>query len=127
MVSCYRAGSRLQWLFRAWICDVANERKARVWCRCCCSTPSLFKTKRGMISSSMISCRCLRLAVRRWPLPKSVLLFDACESGSLIGDRIAMRGIEEKTVIDRMTGAMVRTVLTATTDSKPAIEGLSWP
>jgi WD40 repeat protein len=54
---------------------------------------------------------------------KSVLLFDACESGSLIGDKIAMRGIEEKTAIDRMTRAMGRTVLTATTDSKPAIEG----
>ena len=34
-----------------------------------------------------------------------------------------MRGIEEKTAIDRMTRAMGRTVLTATTDSKPAIEG----
>jgi uncharacterized caspase-like protein len=54
---------------------------------------------------------------------KSVLLFDACESGSLIGDKIAMRGIEEKTAIDRMTRAMGRTMLTATTDSKPAIEG----
>src|SRR5262249_49170480 len=54
---------------------------------------------------------------------KSVLLFDACESGSLIGDRIAMRGVEEKTAIDRMTRAMGRTVLTATTDSKPALEG----
>ncbi|MCK1386175.1 caspase family protein, partial [Bradyrhizobium sp. 21] len=54
---------------------------------------------------------------------KSVLLFDACESGSLVGDRIAMRGIEEKTAIDRMTRAMGRTMLTATTDSKPAIEG----
>ena len=54
---------------------------------------------------------------------KSVLLFDACESGSLIGDRFAMRGIEEKTAIDRLTRAMGRTVLTATTDSKPALEG----
>lgn len=54
---------------------------------------------------------------------KSVLLFDACESGSLIGDKIAMRGIEEKTAIDRMTRAMGRTMLTATTDSKPAVEG----
>jgi WD40 repeat protein len=54
---------------------------------------------------------------------KSVLLFDACESGSLVGDKFAMRGIEEKTAVDRMTRAMGRTVLTATTDSKPAIEG----
>ncbi|WP_454620442.1 WD40 domain-containing protein [Bradyrhizobium cenepequi] len=61
--------------------------------------------------------------VSRIKAQKSVLLFDACESGSLVGDRIAMRGIEEKTAIDRMTRAMGRTVLTATTDSKPAIEG----
>jgi WD40 repeat protein len=61
--------------------------------------------------------------VSRIKAQKSVLLFDACESGSLIGDKIAMRGIEEKTAIDRLTRAMGRTVLTATTDSKPAIEG----
>jgi len=61
--------------------------------------------------------------VSRIKAQKSVLLFDACESGSLIGDRIARRGIEEKTAIDRMTRAIGRTVLTATTDSKPAIEG----
>lgn len=54
---------------------------------------------------------------------KSVLLFDACESGSLVGERTARRGIEEKTAIDRLTRAMGRTMLTATTDSKPAIEG----
>jgi WD40 repeat protein/uncharacterized caspase-like protein len=54
---------------------------------------------------------------------KSVLLFDACESGSLIGDRLTMRGLEEKAAIDRLTRAMGRTVLTATTDDKPAIEG----
>jgi hypothetical protein len=54
---------------------------------------------------------------------KSVLLFDACESGALIGDRIAMRGMEDKTAIDLMTRAVGRTVLTATTDDKPAAEG----
>lgn len=61
--------------------------------------------------------------VSRIKAQKSVLLFDACESGSLVGDRIAMRGIEEKTAIERMTRAMGRTVLTATTDSTPAMEG----
>ncbi len=54
---------------------------------------------------------------------KSVLLFDACESGALIGDRIASRGMEDKTAIDLMTRAMGRTVLTATTDDRPAAEG----
>jgi superfamily II DNA or RNA helicase len=38
------------------------------------STPSLLKTKRGMISSSMISCRRLRLAVRRWSLPNARII-----------------------------------------------------
>jgi uncharacterized caspase-like protein len=59
----------------------------------------------------------------RIPAQKSILLFDACESGSLIGDRIALRGMEEKTAIDLLTRAMGRTVLTATTDDKPAAEG----
>jgi WD40 repeat protein len=54
---------------------------------------------------------------------KSVLLFDTCESGALIGERIATRGMEDKTAIDLMTRAMGRTVLTATTDDKPAAEG----
>jgi WD40 repeat protein len=54
---------------------------------------------------------------------KSILLFDACESGALIGDRIATRGMEEKTAIDLMTRATGRTTLTATTDDKPAAEG----
>jgi hypothetical protein len=61
--------------------------------------------------------------VSRIKAQKSVLLFDACQSGSLIGERIAMRGIEEKAAIDRMTRAMGRTILTATTDDKPAFEG----
>lgn len=57
------------------------------------------------------------------PAQKSILLFDACESGSLVGDRIALRGMEEKTAIDLLTRAMGRTVLTATTDKEPAAEG----
>jgi WD40 repeat protein len=55
---------------------------------------------------------------------KSVLLFDACESGSLTEDRGVQRGMEELTAIDRLTRAMGRTVLTATTDDKPAAEGV---
>lgn len=54
---------------------------------------------------------------------KSILLFDACESGALIGERIAMRGMENKTAVDLLTRAIGRTVLTATTDDKPAAEG----
>jgi Caspase domain/Bacterial Ig domain len=57
---------------------------------------------------------------------KSVLLFDACESGSLTEDenKATQRGMEEMTAIERLTRAMGRTVLTATTDDKPAAEGI---
>ena len=65
--------------------------------------------------------------LQRWfariPAQKSLLLFDACESGALIGDRIATRGMEDKTAIDLMSRSVGRTVLTATTDDKPAAEG----
>jgi WD40 repeat protein len=68
--------------------------------------------------------------LQRWfaeiPARKSVLLFDACESGSLTEDqnKAVGRGLEELTAIDRLTRAMGRTVLTATTDDKPAAEGV---
>jgi WD40 repeat protein len=54
---------------------------------------------------------------------KSVLLFDACESGALIQGQIAMRGLEDKTALDHLVRATGATVLTATTDDKPAAEG----
>jgi WD40 repeat protein/uncharacterized caspase-like protein len=57
------------------------------------------------------------------PAQKSVLLFDACESGALIQGQIAMRGLEEKTAIDHLVRATGATVLTATTDDTPAAEG----
>jgi WD40 repeat protein len=61
----------------------------------------------------------------RIPARKSVLLFDACESGALTQDQPARRGMEELTAIDRLTRAMGRTVLTATTDDQPAAEGVN--
>jgi WD40 repeat protein len=57
------------------------------------------------------------------PAHKSVLLFDACESGALIQEQIAMRGLEDKTALDHLVRATGATVLTATTDDKPAAEG----
>ena len=54
---------------------------------------------------------------------KSVLLFDACESGALIQGQIAMRWLEDKTALDHLVRATGATVLTATTDDKPAAEG----
>ncbi len=59
----------------------------------------------------------------RIPAKKSVLLYDTCESGSLTGERIALRGVERVTALEKMTRAMGRTVLAASTDDKPALEG----
>ena len=57
------------------------------------------------------------------PARRSVLLFDTCESGSLTGERVAQRGLERITALDRMTQAMGRTVLSASTEDAPALEG----
>ena len=57
------------------------------------------------------------------PARKSVLLYDTCESGSLTGERVALRGIERVTALEKMTRAMGRTVLSASTDDTPALEG----
>src|SRR5207245_216292 len=54
---------------------------------------------------------------------KSVLLFDTCESGSLTAERVATRGLEHVAALERLTRAMGRTVLSASTDDAPAIEG----
>ena len=54
---------------------------------------------------------------------KSVLLYDTCESGSLTGDRVQQRGIERVAALEKMTRAMGRTVLSASTDDAPALEG----
>jgi hypothetical protein len=54
---------------------------------------------------------------------KSILLYDTCESGTLTGDRVALRGLERVAALDRLTQAMGRTVLTASTDDAPALEG----
>jgi len=61
----------------------------------------------------------------RIPARKSLLLFDACESGTLTEDQTVRRGMEEMTAIDRLTRAMGRSILTATTDDKPAMEGIA--
>jgi WD40 repeat protein len=54
---------------------------------------------------------------------KSILLYDTCESGSLTGDRVAQRGIERVAALEKMTRAMGRTVLSASTEDAPALEG----
>lgn len=49
------------------------------------------------------------------PARRSVLLFDTCESGTLTGEKTAQRGLERVAALDRMTQAMGRTVLSAST------------
>ncbi|MGH6826257.1 caspase family protein [Methyloceanibacter sp.] len=57
------------------------------------------------------------------PARRSVLLFDTCESGTLTGEKVAQRGLERVAALDRMTQAMGRTVLSASTEDAPALEG----
>ena len=53
---------------------------------------------------------------------KSVLLLDTCESGSLTNEAVP-RGLARKTAIGRLARAVGRTILTASTDTQPALEG----
>src|SRR5262249_17458670 len=54
---------------------------------------------------------------------KTVLLIDTCESGALTGDRLAVRRLERGAAFQKLTGAMGRTVLSASSDDAPALEG----
>ncbi|RWD81318.1 caspase family protein [Mesorhizobium sp.] len=57
------------------------------------------------------------------PANKSLLLFDTCESGSLTGDPVTRSGLDRLSAIDRLTRATGRSVLSAATDTGPALEG----
>ena len=57
------------------------------------------------------------------PAKKSVLLFDTCESGSLTGANVALRGLGQMEAVQRLIWATGRTTLTASTDDAPAQEG----
>jgi hypothetical protein len=57
------------------------------------------------------------------PARKSVLLYDTCDSGTLTGPGVVSRGLEQVAALARMTRAMGRTVLSASTDDAPALEG----
>jgi WD40 repeat protein/uncharacterized caspase-like protein len=54
---------------------------------------------------------------------RSVLLFDTCESGSLTQDQPEIRGLERAVAMEKMTAAMGRTTIAASTDTTPALEG----
>jgi WD40 repeat protein len=65
--------------------------------------------------------------LQRWlaavPARKSVILIDTCESGSFSQSLAVMRGMVEKTAIDRLSRATGRATIVAATDTQPAIEG----
>ncbi|MBY2985685.1 caspase family protein [Rhizobium leguminosarum] len=57
------------------------------------------------------------------PAQRSILLFDTCESGSLTQDQPQLRGLERAVAVEKMTAAMGRTTIAASTDAAPALEG----
>lgn len=60
----------------------------------------------------------------RIPAQRSLLLYDTCESGSLTANNVVLRGgLERKGAIDRFAHATGRAILTAATDTAPALEG----
>ena len=74
------------------------------------------------LKETAISQQQLQSWVSRVSAQKSVLLFDTCESGSLTQEAVT-RGLEDKAAIERLSRAVGRTVLTASTDTAPALEG----
>jgi WD40 repeat protein len=73
------------------------------------------------IVKSAISHDRLKAWFAQIPAHKSILLFDACHSGSLVD--LAGRSFIEKTLVDHLVRATGATVLTATTVDKLAAEG----
>jgi len=65
--------------------------------------------------------------LQRWlaavPARKSVVLIDTCESGSFSQSLAVMRGMVEKTAIDRLSRATGRATIVAATDTQLAMEG----
>ena len=65
--------------------------------------------------------------LQRWlatvPARKSIILIDTCESGSFSQSLAVMRGLVEKTAIDRLARATGRATIVAATDTQPALEG----
>jgi WD40 repeat protein len=58
---------------------------------------------------------------------KSILIYDTCESGTVAADREASRGLaaieEQATAIEKLRHATGRTVLAASAETQPALEG----
>jgi uncharacterized protein YraI len=60
----------------------------------------------------------------RIPAQRAVLMVDACQSGSLAEDQVTRSGVEQYTSTQHLNEAIGRAVLSATTDDKPAGEGI---
>lgn len=54
---------------------------------------------------------------------KSVMIYDTCESGSLTGTRSLDAAAAQSAAVSRLTRAIGRTILSASTDDAPALEG----
>lgn len=54
---------------------------------------------------------------------KSVMIYDTCESGSITGSRSVDAAMAQTAAVERLTRAMGRTILSASTDDAPALEG----
>lgn len=54
---------------------------------------------------------------------KSIMIYDTCESGSLTGTRSVDSALAQSAAVSRLTRAMGRTILSASTDDAPALEG----
>lgn len=54
---------------------------------------------------------------------KSVMIYDTCESGSLTETRSVDAAMAQSAAVERLTRAMGRTILSASTDDAPALEG----
>ena len=65
--------------------------------------------------------------LQRWlavvPARKSIILIDTCESGSFSQSLAVMRGMAEKTAIERLSRATGRATIVAAMDNQPAMEG----
>jgi uncharacterized caspase-like protein len=57
------------------------------------------------------------------PARRSVLLFDTCESGTLTGEARETEALERAAASDRLVRAIGRSILTASSGDKDAIEG----
>ena len=75
------------------------------------------------LKKTAVSQEQLQSWVSRVSAQKSVLLLDTCESGSLTHKALVGRGLEDKAAINRLSRAVGRTILTAATDTTPALEG----